>query len=194
MSKLKYWEGIKQVELRAIPVVCGNCGAKVTVEGTIEDGEMVFENCPSCKAPIIGYLTMATEESAPEGQAPALSAKITWKIDGGRVPQCTMVIGDTRDVLDVLLSVITTGVNFYACGNLPHGRIYQLIVEFLVRRYIPLRGLQLISQAIVKRLEAQPEISGDSDLYMGENGGRTGTLKILDLGKERKSGDEEDDK
>ena len=190
-EKLKHWEGFKAIELGAIPVVCGSCGAQVTIAGRIEDGELLFGNCPACQAPIEGSLTMGGDEVEAR-QDPALSAEVSWFVEGGRMPECRIVIGKTTQILDILLSVLTTGVTYYAHSECPQGQIYQLIAAFLINNYTPLRGLPAISQAIAKRLQAQPDVKANSDLYKPENGGRSGVLEILDLGKECECDDDDE--
>lgn len=183
MDKLKHWKGIKKAELRAIPVVCGACGQQVSIDGRIEEGVMIWDNCPACDAAIEGYLVMGGDVVVKQ-EAPILHAAVTWYVDGGRIPEASIVVGETTEILDVLLRVLTSGVGFYAHPELPQQALYLLLAKFIAERLIFLKDLPILVQAINARIAAQPEISVESALYSGDNGGRAEPLSILNLKKE----------
>lgn len=153
-EKLSHWQGIKKAELRSIPIICGGCGAKVSIHGGIEDGEMVFDNCPACNAPISGQLFMAGEE-AEAPAIPVLSAEVTWRLAGGRRPECKTVIGETLIVTEVLMTVLDTGVNYYAYSGLPPSEIYKFLASIIVQNMMSLKDLPVLIQAITARIKAQ---------------------------------------
>lgn len=182
-DKLKYWKGIKKAELRAVPVVCGACGQQISIGGRIEDGEMIWDSCHACKAPIDGYLVMAGDDEVKQ-EALSLRAAVTWYVDGGRIPEASIVVGKTTEVLDVLLRVLTSGVGFYSHPELPQAALYLLLAKFLSERFVMLKDLPILTQAINGRIAKQPEISGKSDLYSGGNGRHAEPLTILNLKQE----------
>ena len=191
MGKLEHWKGIKKAELRSIPVVCGACGQQVSIDGRIEEGVMIWEDCPACKAPIDGYLVMAGDDVKKE--ALPLRAAVTWYVDGGPIPEASIVVGKTTEVLDVLLRVLTSGVGFFSHPELPQQALYFLLAKFITERLVMLKDLPILAEAINQRIAAQPDIPSDivckSGLYSGGNGGHAKPLTILNLKQESDDND-----
>jgi len=181
LNNLKLWKGIKVVELRSIPIICGACGAKVSINGRIEDEELVFEDCPSCGAQVSGQLFMAGEEAHP---SPLVSAEVIWRLAGAQMPECKMIFGDIASAPNIILNVLTGGVSYYAHPGLPQSEIYKLLASFIAQNLMLLKDLPALIQIINARLNVQPDMSGQSPLYSAENGGHSGNTKILKLKKE----------
>ena len=187
MGKLHHWEGVKKPELRAIPVVV--CKNLVTIEGRVENGELVFDPCPACGAESVGFMQMA-DDVQEEQDAILVSAEISWFIRNGRMPKYTMSVAPTKSALDVIMSVLSTGATYFAHSEMPPQAIYYKVAEFIIRNLLPLKMAHSLMGVVNERLSKQADVNPNNEHYAGEKGGSTKPIEIINI---KKKGDDGDD-
>lgn len=172
MSKLLFWKGFKAAELRGLPIVCNACKSQVTINGDIENGVLVFDDCPACGSAIDGMLYMKGEERVGDQTALMLGAEIKWFTEGANVSESSAKIERIIQVPNLLMQVLDTGVKHYAHSNLPKNKIYRMIVGIILQSVLsPADTIEVIAE-VNKHLRERHNIAADHGIVEDKGNGK----------------------
>jgi len=152
MSKqLKHWES-GRAEIRKVPIVCSICGKEVQVGGWVHEDKLVFENCPGCDAPIRAefYSGIEGDSEDVEKKYP-ISAEITWKIEGGMESERTSSFGPVIQVLSLLMSVLQSGIRYFAHPKLSEEHLFYSIATIIATQILTFEQVEALMAICVQQ-------------------------------------------
>jgi len=98
-----------------LQVICPNCAGQISITGTVEHGAIVAEDCPVCGSPFAIHIRAGQEEAEEDEVSPFIaSADVTWRLEHGYFPLCSMKIRPDSDPVSVMFGVVTSGIGFFA--------------------------------------------------------------------------------
>jgi hypothetical protein len=164
--RIKLWDSGRE-ELRKLPIICPFCEKEVQISGTIEDGELKWDDCPNCQAMITGAFYSDDEEEYEPGVAKyPVSAEVKWMIEGAVESERTSKIGSAFSdfgPVELLSRVLVEGAGYFQRQAMPPSYILSRVL-WLVLEVLPSQYMEEIIVLCQERIaEAAREIMEDED-------------------------------
>lgn len=142
-----------------LQVLCPNCEEQVSITGRMEEGAIIMEDCPLCGSPFVVEVKAGDLGEADEQTIKVASAEVTWHLEGGNFPLCTMHVRPDTDVATVLVAAVSSGVSFFGGGPFNPALLYTEIVRRICVMCIDnehLEKLALMIADILQQRKAGP--------------------------------------
>lgn len=189
MEKLAHWDSGGKEEIRKVPIVCSVCNKQVSVGGWIHEGELVFENCPGCGAPIRAEMYAGVGDTEDQEAVPfPIYAEVTWKIEGGVESERTTKIGPLFQVTSLLTAVLNTGVEYFAHSTMSPGCLWESVCRILVTQVLTTDQMSGILDLYASRLAEDVVAQGPFTIVSSGGNGK------IQKPQEKKPEDEDTDK
>lgn len=157
--KLQHWDSGRE-DMRNIPVVCGVCNQQVSVSGVVQDGQLIFDPCPNCTAIITGGLFVEIGEPEERERDLDIGVTVEWWIEGGVESQRSSSFGPIKNVPSLLMTILVSGVDYYAHPNLSKEYLYTSIACMITGNLLSQVGVEKVADVTKTLLEKFMEAGG----------------------------------